>query len=28
ASFAPYNTQQDVDTLVSALTYALDLLAD
>ncbi|ENZ5482936.1 cysteine sulfinate desulfinase [Serratia marcescens BIDMC 44] len=28
ASFAPYNTQQDVDTLVSALTHALDLLAD
>ena len=24
----PYNTQQDVDTLVSALTHALDLLAD
>ncbi|NRN21506.1 cysteine desulfurase CsdA [Serratia marcescens] len=28
ASFAPYNTQQDVDTLVSALTHSLDLLAD
>lgn len=28
ASFAPYNTQQDVDTLVSALTHALNLLAD
>ena len=24
----PYNTQQDVDTLVSALTHALNLLAD
>jgi cysteine sulfinate desulfinase len=28
ASFAPYNTPQDVDALVNALTNAIDLLAD
>ncbi|WP_261433234.1 cysteine desulfurase CsdA [Serratia quinivorans] len=28
ASFAPYNTREDVDTLVTALHNAIDLLAD
>jgi len=28
ASFAPYNTQEDVDALVAALQSAIDLLAD
>ncbi len=28
ASFAPYNTQEDVDALVAALINAIDLLAD
>ena len=28
ASFAPYNTQQDVDALVSAVDRALELLVD
>jgi cysteine sulfinate desulfinase len=28
ASFAPYNTPEDVDTLVTALINAIDLLAD
>lgn len=28
ASFAPYNSRQDVDALVAALVNAIDLLAD
>jgi len=28
ASFAPYNTQQDVERLVAGVTYALDLLGE
>ncbi|MEJ5174740.1 aminotransferase class V-fold PLP-dependent enzyme, partial [Erwinia sp. MYb416] len=28
ASFAPYNTVEDVDALVAAMTTALTLLAD